>query len=368
MELKFTDAYAAFLDAVPDPRMSGGNLRYPLSEMLLLCLSASICGLKDWTDIAVFGQSQLAWLRQYLPYKNGTPSHDCLGKTFAQIDNEAFSQAFTAWACTLRSDADQHLAIDGKCLRGSHDRTNGKAAIHLVNAFATQQGITLGQRKVDDKSNEITAIPALIEALVTKGCVVTIDAMGCQHDIAQQIIDAEANFVLAVKDNHPQLAEQAQQAFAAATVADRFEQTESDHGRVERRKTEIVTNLKWSPRIKEWAGAKAVARVQSHRYDKRTGKEQTEYRFYLCSLTSARIIHEAIRHHWHIENRLHWVLDVTFGEDESRKRDRQSAQNFSLVTKGALNLIRHHGKKGSIKGQRTKAAFDVKFREELMFT
>lgn len=192
--------------------------------------------------------------------------------------------------------------------------------------------------------------------------------MGCQRDIAQQIIDAEAGYVLAIKDNQPQLAQQAQQAFAVATVTDTFEQTESGHGRVEQRKTEVVTNFRWSPKVSQWAGAKAVARVQCRRYDKQTGEEQFEYRFYLCSLTSARVIHEAVRHHWHIENRLHWVLDVTFGEDESRKRDRQSAQNFSLVTKGALNLIRHHGKKESVKGQRTRAAFDLKFRQELMFT
>ncbi|MEO0731659.1 MAG: ISAs1 family transposase [Bacteroidota bacterium] len=369
MGATFSPSFQEFLDSVTDPRTPGGNFTYPLPEILFLSITAALCGLRDWTEIAIFGKSQISWLRKYLPYRNGTPSHDCLGDIFGAIDHQAFTTAFTTWATSLGSLVDgEVIAIDGKTLCGSHDRANGKAAIHLVSAFATSQGITLAQRKVDDKSNEITAIPELLDVLVIQGCLVTIDAMGCQRAIVEKITQSGADFVIALKDNQPSLFEQVQQAFANTKLSDEYAEDDAGHGRVEHRYCQVVTNLHWLAQAANWPEVKAVARLDSRRYDKQTGEEQTASRFYICSITSAQQIHEAVRAHWGIENQLHWVMDVSFGEDDARKREKQSAQNFALVTKTALNMIRQHPSKGSVKGRRVKAAFDTKFRDSLMFT
>jgi len=369
MSDKFPPKLKDFLTSVSDPRIPGGNFKYPLTEILFLSFSAALCGLRDWTEIAIFGKSQLAWLRKYFPYENGIPSHDCLGDVFGLIDHEAFTTAFTTWATSLSVLANGDVvAIDGKTLCGSHDRANGKAAIHLVSAFAASQGITLAQRKVDDKSNEITAIPELLDALILEGCLVTIDAMGCQHAIVERITEAKADFVIAVKDNQPSLFEQVQQAFANTKVSDEHIDHDAGHGRVESRHCQVINNLRWLAQAANWPEVKAVARVDSLRYNKQTGVEETASRFYICSIDSARQIHQAVRTHWSIENQLHWVMDVSFGEDGARKREKQSVENFALVTKSVLNLIRQHPSKGSIKGRRVKAAFDTEFRESLMFT
>jgi len=369
MNDQFSAEFRTFLSSVTDPRTPGGNFKYPLSEILFLSVAAALCGLRDWTEIAIFGNSQLVWLRKYLPFANGTPSHDCLGDIFGLINHETFTAAFTRWATSLNVLANGDVvAIDGKTLCGSHDRSNGKAAIHLVSAFAASQGITLAQRKVDDKSNEITAIPELIDALILEGCLVTIDAMGCQHAIVEKITEAKADFVIAVKDNQPTLFEQVQQAFANTKPSEEYADHDAGHGRVESRRCRVVNNLRWLPQAAHWPEVKAVARIDSRRYNKQTGVEETASRFYICSIDSARQIHQAVRSHWSIENQLHWVMDVSFGEDGARKREKQSVENFALVTKTALNLIRQHPSKGSVKGRRIKAAFDTDFRESLMFT
>lgn len=361
-------SFSDFLDSVDDPRMEGGNLLYPIQEVLFLVTSAVLCGFDSWVHIELFGNEQLSWLRKFFPYANGIPSHDCLGRLFGAINHEQFTKAFTNWAAQLANLADgEVIAIDGKCVRRSHDQANGKTAIHLVSAFACTQGITLGQQKVDDKSNEIIAIPLLLESLMIKGCVITIDAMGCQRQIVEQIIDQEADYVIAVKENQGKLFEQVQQAFATTTIADEFMDTDAGHGRVESRKCQVISNLRWIDESNKWPSIKAVAALHSTRYNKSTGEEEEFSRFYICSIIEAKRIHQAVRSHWQIENQLHWVLDVAFDEDACRKRVDQSAQNSALITKVALNLLRRNTFKGSIKSKRMKAVMNTVFREELMF-
>jgi predicted transposase YbfD/YdcC len=357
-------------EQLEDPRRSSGNYRYPLLDILFLTLTGVVCSAREWTEIEEFGHSQLEWLRQYRPFENGIPSHDTLQRVFWGLNSEQFEQLFSDWVQSLADLLPgEVIPIDGKTIRGSLDKANGKAAIHLVSAFASAQNLVLGQAKVDEKSNEITAIPLLLDRLMLAGCTITIDAMGTQRAIAQQIIEQEANYVLSLKENQETLLEEVAKAFEIMPVQAIVEQTEADHGRIEQRRVEVLQDLRFVDEAVHWKGLASVARVQSKRLAKAYPGQpgQAQIRYYISSLTDPEAIATAIRTHWHIENKVHWILDVQFGEDAQRKRKGNSAQNFALLEKVALNLLREETSlKRGIKAKRLKAGWDQQYRKKVL--
>jgi len=360
---------AMSFENLKDPRRTNkGNLCYPLTEIVFLVISAVISGSNDWTSIEVFGKSQLEWLRKFFPYKSGIPSHDTLGTVFALIDSQNFNDCFVKWINLVVNLSDEEIiAIDGKRLRGSYDTASGKAAIHMVSAFAATNGICLGQVATDKKSNEITAIPKLLELLDIKGCIITIDAMGCQKKIAEEIRKKEADYLFGVKGNQEELSEQVQKIFSIEKGAiDQI--TDCGHGRVETRKCTVIDNLTFLDGKEEWKDLKSVIKIESERFNKLSGIKSNETRYYISSLKSTpEKFNQIVRKHWSIENNLHWVLDVTFNEDKSRKRKDNSALNFNIITKIAMSMIKEDtDKKTSMVKKRYKAALDQKYREIIL--
>jgi len=349
-------------------RVTKGNLRYPLIEMVFLVISAVVSNSNDWTSIATFGESQLEWLRKFFPYKDGTPSHDTLGTVFSMIDHKQFSDCFVEWVSAVVNICNgEIIAIDGKKLRGSYDTSSSKAAIHMVSAFAVENGICIGQVTTDKKSNEITAIPKLLELLAIKGCVITIDAMGCQKKIVEKIIENEADYVIAVKENQKELSEQVKKMFSIEEGTTE-ESIDVDHGRIENRKCTVVENLKFFDVKNDWAGIKSVIKIESKRFDKLHETTQRETRYYISSLiASPERINYIVRHHWNVENKLHWVLDVNFNEDKSRRRKGNSPSNFNMIAKIAMTMLKNdENKKDSMAQKRYRAALNTNYREELL--
>ena len=349
-----------------DPRAEHLN-DHKLIDIVIIAICAVICGAEGWTDVELFGNERLEWLRQFLELEHGIPSHDTFGRVFARLDTVQFEQGFLSWVASVFTVTEgEVVAIDGKTVRRSHDRRNGKEAIHLVSAWATATHLVLGQRKVDEKSNEITAIPELLQLLVLNGCIVTIDAMGCQTEIVAQIVDQGADYVLAVKENQPHLLEDitlffdlsAQNDFAK--VDHTYHRTvNGGHGRVEVRECWAISgeeSLSFLRGAAAWSGLTTIAMVRCRRQSEETSS--VEMRYYISSLPNdaARILH-AVRSHWGIENSLHWVLDVAMREDESRVRQDYAAENLSRLRRMALNLLKHEKTlKRGIQGKRLKAA------------
>ena len=354
-----------------DPRIDRTKL-HALSDILVIAVSAVICGAEGWTDIEEFGKSKEGWLGKLLPLTNGIPSHDTFRRVFERLDPDQFEACFLSWIKSLAPMTGQ-VAIDGKTLRGSHDQTNGKKALHLVSAWASECRLVLGQVATAEKSNEITAIPELLTMLDLSGCLVTIDAMGCQTNIAAQIIAQEGDYLLAVKDNQKNLAHDVTEIFDIE-----FAQTEpfegfahdyaktidKGHGRIEIRECWTITDpelLQYLRNFEVWSELKTIALVRGTR--RVNGVESMQDRYYISSLTGdARTILQAVRHHWGIENSLHWVLDVVFREDQARMRQGDTAHNFAMLRHIALNLLRAQ-KSGpkSVRGKRLKAAWDNDF-------
>src|SRR6266481_3469111 len=310
---------------LPDPRQRG-KVVYPLAEVLLLCLLAVLGGAETFVDIARFGEKKIGLLRRFRPFRNGTPSHDHLGDIFATLDAEKFQRCFVAWVAALTGAPADVIAIDGKTLRRSYQKRGAKAPIHMVSAFAARQRLVLGQVKVAEKSNEIVAIPKLLEMLAIEGAIVTIDAMGCQRDIAQKIVDKRADYVLALKGNQGSLREDVE-LFVAEQKATGFKDTkisrdetvDGDHGRIETRTTTVIHDVAWLQERHDWPGLKAVVIVDSTR--EIGDKIERETRFYITSLVLlANLLGPVIRSHWAIENSLHWVMDMVFRDDECRVR------------------------------------------------
>jgi len=311
--------FLKYFDDLPDPRQVG-KVMYPLDEILLLCLLAVLAGAETFTDIARFGAKKLDLLRRFLPFRNGTPAHDHLGDIFAVLDAEAFQRCFVGWVAARTGIAAEVIAIDGKTVRRSGDKKGkkgAKAAIHMVSAFAARQRLVLGQVKVADKSNEIVAIPKLLEMMAIEGAVVTIDAMGCQRDIAKTIVDKKADYVLALKGNQGSLrddvevfvAEQTARDFQDTTVS-RHETVDGDHGRIETRTTTVVHDVAWLQERHDWPGLKGIVVVESLR--EIDSKIQRETRLYITSLVLlAAQLGPIVRSHWAVENSLHWVMDMT---------------------------------------------------------
>jgi predicted transposase YbfD/YdcC len=351
---------------MPDPRQRG-KVMYPLDEVLLLCLLAVLAGADTFVDIARFGEKKIDLLRRFRPFRDGTPSHDHLGDIFATLDAAHFQRCFVSWMASLTGAPDGVIAIDGKTSRRSYQGKGAKAPIHMVSAFAARQRLVLGQIKVAEKSNEIVAIPKLLDMMVIEGAVVTIDAMGCQRDIAQKIVDKKGDYVLALKGNQGSLrddvallvAEQTAKQFSDSEIS-RAETVDGDHGRIETRTTTVIHNVDWLRQRHNWPGLRGVVIVESVR--ETDGKIERETRFYITSLTLlAHLMGPIVRGHWSVENSLHWTMDMIFRDDECRIRTDHAPANFTTVKHMALNLIRRAPGKDSLRLRRKVAAWDDDF-------
>jgi predicted transposase YbfD/YdcC len=364
--------YFATLD---DPRVERTKA-HQLLDIVTIALCGVICGADTWVDIEEFGKAKYDWLHTFLELPNGIPSHDTFGRVFAALDAEQFQQCFLAWIQAIGQVMEgEVVALDGKTLRRSHDRGSGKEAIHIVSAWAARNQLVLGQRKVDDKSNEITAIPELLKLLDLQGCTVTIDAMGCQTAIAEQIVAQGADYVLALKDNQEKLHRDVQATFQYAQEAgfcgiahDTYRTVDGAHGRLETRQAWIITEpeyLAYLNPTEAWRELQAIGMVDAERCV--NGKTTRDQRYYLLSAAmDARAFAEAVREHWGIENCVHWVLDVTFREDDSRVRTDNAAQNFAVLRHIALNLLRQEPSTGSIKTKRLRAGWDATYLRKVL--
>jgi len=350
-----------------EDRRQEKKVLYPLDEILLLTLCAVLCGGDGWVEVAAFGERKLDFLRRFRPFEHGTPSHDQLGNVFAALDAKKFQQCFIDWVGALGKGLGGVVAVDGKTLRRSFDKAGGKGPIHMISAWSSGQRLVLGQSKVDDKSNEITAIPELLDLLTLRGAIVTIDAIGCQKDIAAKIIDKEADYVLALKGNQGTLRDDVELFFAeqkgrnfADTEAGRQRTTEKSHGRLEVREYTVCDDIEWLRERHRWPGLGSIVMVECRRED--AAKTQTETRFYISSLAAdAPVIANAIRQHWGIENSLHWVMDMVFRDDECRIRKDNAPANFATIKHMASNLLRSSPGKQSMRLKRHLTAWDDAF-------
>jgi predicted transposase YbfD/YdcC len=363
---------------LPDPRQCH-KVTYPLAEVLLLCLLAVLAGADGAVDIARFGKGKLELLRRFLPFRDGTPSHDQIGDILAVLDPEKFQQCFVAWVVALTGAPSGVVAIDGKTLRRSHNRRRGQAAIHMVSAFAAGQRVVLGQVKVADKSNEIIAIPALLDMMAIEGAIVTIDAMGCQRNIAQKIVDKNADYILALKGNQSSLREDVE-LFVAEQKANDFKDTkvshhqtvDGDHDRIETRNYTVIHDVAWLQKRHDWPGLKSVVMVESIRETPgatptAAPKIEREVRFYIASLVwLACLMGPLIRSHWAVENSLHWVMDMIFRDDECRIRTDHAPANFTTIKHLAFNLIRRAPGTQSIRLRRKTAGWNDAYLASLI--
>lgn len=363
-----TASIMQYFAAIPDPRIERSRL-HPLPSILVLSLVAVICGADSFVAIEDFGQAKEAWLKTFLDLPNGIPSHDTLGRVFAILNPTALEQAFREWiAAVAKLTAGGVVALDGKTLRRSF-REVGSGFIHMVSAWSAQNRVVLGQVKTEEKSNEITAIPRLLDLLQLKGCLVTIDAMGCQKDIATKIVHAEADYLLAVKDNQPTLAADVAAVFQDARQdptllesMDFHSTEEKGHGRKEVRRCWTSSLCNRVSQLDQWSGLHTLVLIESERT---VGEKTTlEQRHYICSRAgiSAREAMAASRSHWGIENELHWVLDVAFREDDCRVRAGNAGENFAVMRHFAINLLKSvKGTKVGIKNRRLRAGWDNAF-------
>ena len=356
---------------VKDPRVERTK-RHKLLDMILIAICGVICGADSWVDIELFGKSKLEWLKTFLTLPNGIPSHDTFGRVFAIINPEEFEKSFMEWVQAINElTQGQVIAIDGKQLRGSQDSESGKEAIYMVSAWATENEMVLGQRKVDEKSNEITAIPKLLRLLEIAGCIVTIDAIGTQTKITKTIVEQGGDYLLAVKENQGNLYEDIQDLFEddqyykfEGAPYDYAKSVNKDHGRIEIRQCWAISDPEYLAQIRDrerWHGLKSLAMIVSER---RIGERiEIQTRYFITSLNSqAEKILKVKRSHWGIENRLHWVLDIAFDEDRSRVRKDNAPQNFAVLRHMALNLLKQeHTVKAGIKAKRLKCGWDADY-------
>jgi predicted transposase YbfD/YdcC len=360
---------------LPDPRVQG-RCDHRLIDIVLIAVCAVLCGAESFSEVEEFGKSKAAWLKQYLDLPAGIPSHDTFSRVFRLLDATEFQKRFMIWVeQRFRVPRGQVIAVDGKTARGSKDRFRGQEAIHLVSAWASETGVLLGQRKIDEKSNEITAVPELLKLLFIKGCIVTVDALNCQKDITQTVIERKADYVFALKANHPQLHQDVIDWFDWAKQRDfrdvthDFHQTvNKGHGRLEIRRCWAIHDplaLESMGYYEGWAGLQTVVMVERER--RSADKTQTETVYYLSSLLpDAKRILAATRAHWSVENTFHWTMDVVFGEDASRVRLDEAPENFAVIRHLALNLLKRHPAKLSIKRKRFRAALNDNFLLELL--
>lgn len=365
-----------YFAGLPDPRRDNENNRHQLIDIIAISILATICGAEHFTEMEDYGRANEDFLQTFLELPNGIPSHDTFGRVFARLDPHEFRKCFAAWVDSIRETTDgEVVAIDGKTLRRSHQRGRGKGPLHLVSAWAANNRLTLGQVKVDEKSNEITAVPELLKLLYIKGCIVTIDAMGTQKEIARQIREKGADYVLALKDNQPTLYAEVEGIFIAEEDSLRrekksknqegrstlYETVEQGHGRRETRRVLSVAAPEWLGKKDNWQDLRSLVMVEAKR--EVNGQASTERRYFISSLApDAQRAAEIVRSHWGIENSLHWVLDVAFREDDSRVRAGNAPENLALIRKLTHNLLKHETTlKRGIKTKRLVAAWDRKY-------
>jgi len=367
-QMKPQATIAKYFGALEDPRRY--NRRHKLLDIVVIAICATICGAEGWEDVELFGEAKEEWLKGFLELPHGAPSDDTYRRVFSLLDAEQFQTCFMDWIEGVeRLTEGQVVALDGKTLRRSHDRSQGKRALQMVSAWAAENGMVLGQRKVDGESNEITAVPELLDSLEIAGCIVTLDAIHCQTETVATIVDNGAEYVLPVKENQPRLLETLQGLFDDPAEmrwveCDHHRTEEHGHGRVEIRECWSSSDpeyLRYIATLADWQGLQSIAMVQAER---QLGDETTvARRYFISSLPSdAKQLLYASRAHWEIENKLHWVLDITFREDDCRIRKGNGAENFSVLRHIALNLVRRETSvKRSVKGKRMKAALDENY-------
>ena len=372
-EVRMTNSVTRHFADLPDPRSPHGT-RHPLTALITIAICAVICGAEDWVAVAGFGRARERWLRSFLDLSEHMPSDDTFRRVFALLDPEAFERCFRCWAAALAGMLCGVVSLDGKTLRRSFDTAADKAAIHMISAWAGEHGLVFGQLALDAKGNEITALPKLLELLDLKGLTVTIDAIGCQKEIAAQVVAKGGDYVLAVKDNQPTLHADVRRVFENAAkggwqgrVHDVHMETDKGHGRIERRMT-IIT---WDPRdlieARGWAGVRCLAEVRRERIigDRTT----TTVHYFISGMDTRRAsrIAEVCRAHWGVENRLHWRLDVCFNEDQCRLRKGHGAQNMSRLRRIGLNLLqRDRTQKMGIKNKRLMAGWSSDYLLQLL--
>jgi predicted transposase YbfD/YdcC len=343
------------------------NKRHLLLDIIVIAICAAICGANSWTDVELFGHAKYEWFKGFLELPYGIPSHDTFGRVFALLDAERFQRCFVEWIQAVEQRTQgQIIALDGKQLRRSHDKTLGKKAIYMVSAWASENRLVLGQTKVDDRSNEITAIPHLLDMLEVSGCIVTTDAMGCQTAIAEKAIEKDADYVFVVKENQGRLFETIQELFDDPDEmrwvdCDYHKTVDKDHGRIEIRQCWTTSDpeyLQYIASFADWKGLQSMGMIQAER---RIGEEKSvKQRYFISSLESnAKQLLHAARTYWEIENKVHWVLDITFREDDCRVRKGNGPQNFAVLRHIDLNLLRRESTaQCSIRAKRLKAGWD----------
>jgi predicted transposase YbfD/YdcC len=359
--------------SLTDPRILL-KTRHKLIDIIVITLCAVLAGADEWTEIAEFGRIKEKWFRTFLELPFGIPSHDTFGRVFSMIRPEEFEKCFLDWVrAAFQTIAPQVIAIDGKTLRHSYDRSSNKAAIHMVSAWATENRLVLGQVKTEEKSNEITAIPELLRVLALKGCIVTIDAMGCQREIVKQIVEQEADYVISLKGNQGTLHKEVELLLQSAKENgfkdlshDTCETTDGEHGRIEIRRFTTTGEVDWFEDKSKWGKLTSFGMVESER---QIGDKTTrDTRYYISSLPSdAKTFAQASRGHWGIENGLHWCLDIAFREDESRIRIGHAATNLGIIRHFALNLIKQDkSRKVGVKASRKRAGWDETYLHRLL--
>lgn len=348
-------------------RITKGNIRYSLHEILFLTVSACVCGCNTWESIEEFGELKIIWFRKYFPYKYGIPSHDTLGEFFGSLNSKEFGKCFMEYTKALAKIESKVIAIDGKTIRGAASN-HRNSPLHIVTAFCENNRLSLAQETVDDKKNEINAIPKLLNIIALDNTIVTIDAMGCQKEIALKIREKNADYILQVKDNQKELNSQIEKLFKKNPIKEQSIENDMGHGRIEKRTCKIIDNLTFLDGKEGWKDLKCVVEVESEVIQKKTGEVSKSKRHYISSLQApAKEISEAIRGHWSIENNLHWNLDVIFKEDFQLKRKGNSAENFNLISKLSLGLLEaEKTKKKSKPIKRLIASLDDSYRELIL--
>ena len=364
--------------SLEDPRIDRKKL-YPLMEIVFLSVCAVLSGFEEWDEVVDFGEEKLAWLRKYLPYEHGIPSHDTMNRVISLVDDRAFERCFIDWVeMSISLPQGVVIHLDGKGLGRSATikqqqaprSKGGKGAVHVLHAWCSELQVCLGQYKTETKSNEIKAIPALLDMMEISGCLITVDAIGCHKAIVDKILMKEADYLIGLKSNQKSLSLAAFAAFDE-TIGDLHTDTQTDqnHGRKEIRNCRVLPSValpEWG-KAADWNGLKTLVEIRSERYVMATGILEKETRYYISSLIGDAVaFNRIVRSHWNIENQLHWSLDVQFGEDDSRKRVRNAAQNFSTIRKIALNLIKANPEKISFNRKRNKCALSDSYREKML--
>lgn len=349
--------------------MDKGNIRHSLHEILFLTFSAALSGFTEWGEIHEFGIYKIKWLRSFYPYRFGIPSHDTLGRFFARLDPNAFCECFTEWMAEIREHLENEvIALDGKSMNGVNPSAKGMESVYYVSAFASKAGLVLSQKATARKSNEIKVIPKLLDMIDCRGSIITADALNCQLEIAEKIIEKKADYLLALKKNQGEIYQQTIERFEKQSPDSVNINNDIGHGRIEKRTCRVLSDLRFIDNASYWPQLRSVVKIQAERIIKKTGETQTETRYYLSSLNpDAELINKSVRRHWSIENQLHWHLDVNFNEDKSRKRKDHSAENFTIVLKTALNLLKQRKEKRSMKIMKMKALMLDNERENLIF-